>query len=92
MSAIKKIALFCLLVSSFYSCSQMINGVLFPNQCKRCELFDTSTNEVLFVLQGCGSKNTDIESKCKEEAWELSRVGNACNIDMRCDSWRKEKE
>ncbi|MGE0561094.1 MAG: hypothetical protein AB7O47_04715 [Flavobacteriales bacterium] len=87
----KKLTFITLLFSSF-SCANMFNGAVLPNQCKKCEVINKATNEVLSTFEGCGSENTRLEEQAKESAYDLSRNGNLCNLEVVCKSWKKEPE
>lgn len=87
--------LFLLIMISFLmsSCAQIFNGVVLPNQCKRCELINLENNEVLFENEGCGSENTKLEEEAQIKAYEFSRsFYNICNLEVRCETWKKETE
>lgn len=73
------------------SCASMFNGAVMPNQCKRCEVINKFTNEVLSTFEGCGSENTRLEEQAKESAYDLSRNGNLCNLEVVCQQWKKEE-
>jgi hypothetical protein len=86
---ILSIGLACLL----YSCANMFNGMVLPNQCKKCEVINRITNEVLFTNEGCGSENTNLEENAKIEAYDLSRGAyNLCDLEVVCESWKKDPE
>ena len=74
------------------SCANIFNGAVMPNQCKRCEVINRITSEVLKTFEGCGSENTRLEEQAKEAAYDLSRNGNLCNLEVVCESWKKEPE
>jgi len=90
----KKIIYPILLIAAlgFSSCANIFNGVVMPNQCKKCELFNSYTGEKVWEVEGCGAKNTKLERQCREKAWELSRGKNLCDFDYKCKTWREEKE
>ena len=90
----KKNTIFLLLAVSMTltSCANIFNGVVLPNQCKKCELFNRSTGEKLWEVEGCGSENTQLEEKCQEKAWELSRGDRLCDFEYKCRTWKKEKD
>ncbi len=92
-SIVKKIRLI-ILASLFglYSCASIFNGVVLPNQCKKCELIDTLTGEVLFTNEGCGSDNTRLEEEAQLMAYEKSRFGNLCQLEVNCTTWKQEPE
>ena len=77
---------------SLSSCANIFNGVVLPNQCKKCELFNTNTGEKVWEVEGCGADNTHLEEKCKDKAWELSRGKNLCDFDYKCKTWKKDKD
>lgn len=88
-----KLLLFIAIAALFYSCANMFNGMVLPNQCKKCDVINRITNEVLFSNEGCGSENTNLEENAKVEAYELSRNGyNLCDLEVVCESWRKDPE
>jgi hypothetical protein len=70
----------------------MFNGAVMPNQCKKCEVLNKTTGEILRIFEGCGSENTRLEEQAKESAYDLSRNGSLCNLEVVCESWKKEKE
>ena len=70
----------------------MFNSAVLPNQCKKCQVINTSTREVLSTFEGCGGDNTRLEEQAKESAYDLSRNGNLCNLEVVCESWRKDPE
>ncbi|MBL4593111.1 MAG: hypothetical protein JKX68_04750 [Flavobacteriales bacterium] len=75
-----------------YSCANIFNGLVLPNQCKKCELVNTLTDEVLFTNEGCGSDNTGLEDEAKIEAYDQSRYGNLCDLEIKCTTWKQESE
>lgn len=79
-------------MTSLYSCAEIFNGAILPNQCKKCDLLNAHTGEILFSIEGCGSENTNLEGKCETKAWELSRGRNLCDFNIVCESWKKEKD
>lgn len=87
----KLIVAFCtiLLLSS---CAQMFNGAVLPNQCKKCQVINVNTGEVLWEIEGCGSENTQLEEKAKIEAYDISRQGSLCDLEVVCESWKKDPE
>jgi hypothetical protein len=87
----KKLIFIFILSIGLSSCAQIFNGAVLPNQCKRCELINLQTNEVLFENEGCGSENTRLEEEAQLKAYEMSRFNyNLCDLEVRCESWRKE--
>ena len=85
------IVLICFI--GLYSCANIFNGLVLPNQCKKCEVVNTLTGEVLFTNQGCGSENTHLEEDAKIEAFDQSRFGNdLCNLEVNCTTWKQEPE
>lgn len=89
-----KKVVFLFLPSVFmYSCASMFNGAVLPNQCKRCELINLQTNEVIWSIEGCGSENTKLEEQTQIKAYEMSRTGyNLCELEVQCESWKKDPE
>ncbi len=77
---------------SLVSCAAIFNGAVLPNQCKKCEIIDQVTGEVLGVYEGCGSENTRLEEQAKEAAFDFIKSRNNCNIDVVCTSWKKDPE
>ena len=78
---------------SLYSCANMFNGMVLPNQCKKCELIDKQTGSVLFTNEGCGSNNTNLEDEAQLKAFEMSRgYHNLCDLDVECTTWRKDSD
>ena len=79
-------------ISSFMlvSCAALFNGAVLPNQCKKCEVIDLSTGTIIEVFEGCGSENTRLEEKAKEAAFDYMKRTNNCNVDVVCESWKKD--
>lgn len=77
---------------SLYSCANMFNSMVLPNQCKKCELINKQTGKILFTNQGCGGENTRLEEEVKIEAFDQSRFGNLCDLEIKCTTWRKDPE
>jgi hypothetical protein len=87
----KKLTFLIIISLGLTSCAQMFNGAVLPNQCKKCELINLQTNEVLFNNEGCGSENTNLEEEAQLKAYEMSRTNfNLCDLEVRCESWKKE--
>ncbi len=82
-----------LIIIITFSCANIFKEVVLPNQCKRCELIDQNSRQVLWTKEGCGGENTYIERDCKVEAYDQSR-GNRNLGDLECDcrTWKKEPE
>ncbi len=76
-----------------YSCANIFNGLVLPNQCKKCELINNATGEVLFTNEGCGSDNTHLEEEAQVKAYEMSRgYYNLCDLEVRCETWKQDSE
>ena len=74
------------------ACANMFNGVVFPNQCKKCEVINKLNNEVLYSDEGCGSDNTKLEEEAKIEAYNLSRFSSLCDLEVSCTTWKQDSE
>lgn len=70
-------------------CANIAQGLIFPNQCTRCEIYNTRSGNVLHYYEGCGASNVRIEDNAKVYAFDVMRNGN-CDIDVRCATWRQE--
>ncbi len=93
VSIVKKLSFLIACTLILNSCAQIFNGAVLPNQCKRCELINLQTNEVLFENEGCGSENTKLEEEAQIQAYQMSRNGyNLCNLEVQCESWKKDPE
>ncbi len=79
-----------ILLGSIYSCANIFNSMVLPNQCKKCEVVNTRTGEILFTNEGCGGDNTNLEEEAKIEAFDQSRYGNLCDLEVNCTTWKKE--
>lgn len=89
----KKLTIATFVILGLTSCAQLFNGAVLPNKCKKCELINLQTNEVLFENEGCGSGNTRLEEEAQIKAYEMSRSSfNLCDLEVKCESWRKEPE
>lgn len=82
-----------LIITSLFlsSCANIAKGIFFPNQCTKCEVYNTSTQKVLETFEDCGSLNVGLEEDAKVAAYEIMKKGN-CQIRVRCNSWKKETE
>jgi hypothetical protein len=87
----KKILFLSLVALLTASCSNIFNSIVIPNQCKKCEVIDTYSQEVLFKNEGCGGSNVRLEEDAKVAAYNMSRNGSICNVEVRCETWRKAK-
>ena len=82
-----------ILFVTLYSCASIFNSAILPNQCKKCELINKQTGEILFTNEGCGGDNTKLEEDAQIKAYEMSRGSfNLCDLEVNCTSWRKEPE
>lgn len=81
------------IATTLLSCRAIFNGAVAPNQCKKCEIINNATGEVIWSVEGCGSENTLLLEKSKQEAYDRSRTGNnLCDLEVKCTSWRKDPE
>ena len=87
----KHLSIICL-VLLLTSCANMFNSAVLPNQCKKCQVINKTTDEILNTFEGCGGDNTRLEEQAKESAYDLSRNGSLCNLEVVCETWKKEKE
>ena len=74
------------------SCSNVFNAIVVPNQCKRCQVVDSYSKEVLFENEGCGGANVRLEEEAKVAAYDQSRNGSLCDLEVSCETWRQESE
>lgn len=74
------------------SCAAMFNGMVLPNQCKKCSVINNLTGDTLDVYEGCGSENTRLEESAKVSAFDLIKSTGNCNIDVYCTTWKKDPE
>lgn len=84
----KKATLMLLSVTLLSSCANIAKGLVAPNSCKKCEVYNTETGEILGVYEGCGSENIRLEEKAKVAAFDVMKKGN-CTIDVRCETYKK---
>lgn len=75
----------------FYSCANIVKGIVAPNSCTKCEVYNTTTQKVLKTFEGCGMSNVGLEDDAKVAAYEIMEKGN-CQVRVRCNSWRQETE
>jgi len=75
----------------FYSCANIAMGLVAPNQCTKCEVYNSITQKVLKTFEGCGSENVGLEEDAKVAAYEIMEKGN-CQTRVRCNSWKKETD
>lgn len=81
--------LFFAIIFFMAACTNIAKGLLMPNQCKKCEVYNINSGEVLFNFEGCGATNVRLEEQAKVYAFDAMRNGN-CNVDVRCSSWTQE--
>lgn len=74
------------------SCAALFNGAVLPNQCKKCAVLDINTGDTLQIYEGCGSENTRLEEQAKEYAYDMIKSTGNCNIEVVCETWRKDPE
>lgn len=79
-----------MLMTLLASCANIAKGIVAPNRCKKCEVYNTETGEVLRVIEECGSANVRLEEEAKIDAFNRMR-GGSCNVDVRCHTYKKEK-
>ncbi len=76
-----------------FSCANIFNSIVFPNQCQKCEVINTQTGEVLFANEGCGGDNTKLEDEAKIKAFDLSSGSfGICDLEVKCKMWKKGKD
>lgn len=86
-----KSALFLAVIFLYSSCATLFNGTVLKNQCKRCEVVDVATQEVVHVEEGCGGQNTRLEEKAKVYAYDHNQYERAFKYKVKCKSWKKEQ-
>ena len=86
----KKFALILISATVLSSCANIAKEVVAPNRCKKCEVYDNQTGEVLQTFEGCGGSNVGLEDDAKIAAFGFMRGGN-CNIDVRCETYKLEE-
>lgn len=75
------------------SCGAIFNEVVMPNHCKRCQVVNIYTNQVLWSDEGCGGETAGMEDDAKIQAYEQSRLSNnLCEVEVRCETWRAEED
>lgn len=80
-------------VSLMFSCRSVFNGVVAPNQCKKCDVINRNTGAVVWSNEGCGAENTQLLEKAKQEAYDMSRTSyDLCDLEVICVSWKKDPE
>ena len=93
LSIMKKYFYLAIILILSNSCANIFNGVVLPNSCKRCEVINSYTQQVVWDTEGCGSENTRLEEKAKEKAYDLSRQGgDLCDLEVRCEEWTREEQ
>lgn len=72
------------------SCANIAKGLLLPNQCKRCEVYNTFSGNVLTTFEGCGATNVRLEECAKVYAFEQMKSYGNCDINVRCTTWKQD--
>jgi hypothetical protein len=88
----KNFFLISLTIFLIISCAALFNGAVFPNQCQKCVVIDKNSGQILQVFEGCGSENVRLEEQAKEAAFDYIKSMNNCNIDVNCETWKKDPE
>lgn len=68
----------------------MFNGMVLPNQCKKCEVIEIATGQIVHVEEGCGSENVRLDEKAKVKAYDLNTSSNGYNYTVECNSWKSK--
>ncbi len=85
---IKVIIVVCFMVALlFTSCAWLFNGLVLPNQCKKCKVIDKFTNDVVWSDEGCGSAMTHLEENAKVQAYDLNAQSAVARYEVSCDTW-----
>jgi hypothetical protein len=75
----------------FTSCAWLFNGIVFPHQCKKCQVVDKVTNEVVWSDEGCGAAVTNLEDNAKVQAYNLNSTGTYERYEVVCDTYTEPK-
>jgi hypothetical protein len=87
-----KILIIILSATLFSSCAYIFNGLVFPNQCKKCMVIDKFTNEVVWSDEGCGSAVTGLEEDAKVKAYDMNAGSFTARYEVSCDTWTGSKD
>lgn len=87
-----KIAITMLTAALITSCASMFNSMVFPNQCQKCAVVDTTYGDTLSVFEGCGGENTKLDEAAMISAYQYIKSTGNCNIEVQCHSWKKDPE
>jgi hypothetical protein len=72
----------------FASCASVFQASVFPNQCKKCVVYQNGI--IVYEIEGCGANNVRLEEKAKIEAYNKSQGTGVCQYSVSCTTWKKE--
>jgi hypothetical protein len=82
-----KIIIVIIAATTLTSCAYIFNGLVFPHQCKKCEVIDKFTNTSVWSDEGCGSGITNVEENAKVQAYDLNQGSFENRYEVRCTTW-----
>ncbi|MGB0391821.1 MAG: hypothetical protein ACPGRC_09495 [Salibacteraceae bacterium] len=55
--------IFLIFTFGFTSCANVFQAVVFPNQCKKCVVYQNG--KIVYEIEGCGANNVRLEETAK---------------------------
>jgi hypothetical protein len=86
-----KILIIILASTLLSSCAYLFNGLVLPNECKKCKIIDKFTNESVWSDEGCGSAMTHLEEDAKVKAYDMNAASYMERYEVSCDTWTDSK-
>ena len=77
-----------IIATIFTSCAYLFNAIVLPKQCKKCDIIDTFTNQVVSSDEGCGGGMTNIEENSKVKAYDMNVGNSQIRYEVNCTTWR----
>lgn len=73
------------------SCAYLFNAIVFPRQCKKCEIIDAFTNQSVWSDEGCGGEITNLEENAKAQAYDMNQGSIVNRYEVNCTTWTNPK-
>ena len=81
-----RLILLCSWAFVLQSCGFLFNEAVRTNQCKRCEVINVDSRNIVWEDEGCGGNITNIEDNAKIEAYEQNENAGRFEFKVRCET------